>query len=399
MLQGSQAGPHDGVPVTAVVKDVQGQPVPHVPVEITGGDGVLFSTAAGTPASPFTLAPQDDLRKVVSTSTTREGQLRPVYAYFTRTGLNLVTVKAGGRSATARVIAPASTDPYRVSVGDAEGHPGARLVVMGAVLDAFGNPVPDLAAGLTLAVGDTRLGALHSDAVATDTGGMFSTAIRASETRRGRTTLTAALIRSGLPLAADPRPAPAWLVLAGVQLPHGQRATTARVILSREMLFTATPALVGGGKARLRGTAEPGSLVDIFARPAHLTRSQHIGTVMANRDGNWGIGTTIRTTTSFRARSGDAATAVLTTHVHSAQTVRARPLGEGRIRFTVHGRPSVRGWVNIYENGVRVAHQRSNRRGDLTLTLQSEPGVRTFVVHFVAPGTTLKPRSVTGDIS
>jgi hypothetical protein len=170
------------------------------------------------------------------------------------------------------------------------------------------------------------------------------------------------------------------------------------VTLSGKVRFTASPTLAGGGKARLRGTAEPRSTVDIYAKPSGLDHSTKIASVVANDEGNWGLGTTIVATTRFRARTGGARTSVLTTVVRSNQTVDADALGQGRVRFTVRGVPNVQGVVTIYDGHVRLAHTVTDGHGDVTTLVQFSPGRRTFRIYFAAPGTTRTGRSLTGTV-
>jgi hypothetical protein len=160
-----------------------------------------------------------------------------------------------------------------------------------------------------------------------------------------------------------------------------------------------SPVLVGGGKARLRGTAAPGTVVEIYAKPISARHSTRIASVLANPEGNWGLGTTIRRTTSFRARTPGYRSRLLTAQVRSQQQVTARPLGAGLVRFTVVGEPAVPGVVTIYDaHRQRLARVGTSVSGTATVVVRSAPGRATFRIYFRAPGTLPSGRSLTGTV-
>jgi hypothetical protein len=390
-LQSGRLAPHDGLLISGLVAGPGGEPLPFTPVTISATAGTYLSTAAGTAADPLTAAPDDDLRSTLTTRTTSTGALPPVYAYATRSGLARIVVSAGTASAMARVLAGVSSDPFQVSVGGLTGQPGARLMVMGTVRDAFGNPVPNVA-GIALTTGDPALGALASSLVAADASGMFSTGFAAAPGRIGRTVLSASLGVAG-------RPDPAWLTLGGLRVRPGKLLGRNQIRLNGHASFTVSPVLPGGGKARLRGTAAPGARVRIYAKPIGARYSTRIGTVIANRSGNWGIGTTITATTSFRARSVGRRSRLLTTEVVAQQRVTARALGDGLVRFVVRAQPNVPGIVTIYGADRRIlARVKTDQQGDVTTVVRATPGRTTFRIHFSAPGSIRDWRTLTGTV-
>ena len=115
---------------------------------------------------------------------------------------------------------------------------------------------------------------------------------------------------------------------------------------------------------------------------------------MTNPDGTFQVGTTVRQTTTFVAAVNGKTAQVGVVSRTEIVRVTAEPLGGGDVRWTVNGRPSVRGYTNVYEyvpddpdgRNRRIGHVRTDRYGDAVLVTHSAPGTQTFTVGFQVPG-------------
>jgi hypothetical protein len=369
--------------------------LPFTAVTYTGSDGVLFYN-------------RDN--KLVSTLTARtngSGQLSydesadGIRVLFTKTGTATITAVAGAATAANSIPVEAATEAYKVIAQDARSKPGQTVTLLGKVYDAFENPA--VGASVTLALSTSSAGSLSgTDAAAgtagfqvlTDTEGVWSTPFTSTSNQDGTATLTATLTGQTQNATANGAYATAGLTVA-----HGEYQDTAEIqVVDPTTGIAATGSLLGGGKAQISGTAEAGASVDLYARRSGASGFTLVKSLNADDDGLWGIGTTLTRTTSFFARSGGKTSDTVTTVVFSYETVKATALGGGKVRFKVYGTPNVKGVVNIYSGSKRLAHVATNSQGDVIVTVQSKAGKRTFVIYFVAPGTSLKGRSLTGTV-
>jgi hypothetical protein len=369
--------------VTGVVKDSANAGLAYKAVTLTGSAGVYFATdSIGT-----------DLATSASVVTDSSGNYTGVRAFFTKAGTATVTATSGSVSATSTVTTSDAADPYTVTVNDVSGKPGATLIVTGTVKDAFGNVVPNT--DVDLSIGTSTMGTLGDAQPTTNSLGVYSTTFVTGSNSDGTATLTATLHGQ----TANPTAAADWVDVAGITVPSGAYQDTATITLAETLTtITATGSLVGGGTAQLSGTAEAGASVEIWAKPAGATSFSLLDNEVADSDGAWSLGTSIVKTTAFFAKSDGKLSSTVSTVVFSTQTVKAKAIGKGKVRFTVLGTPNVRGFVNVYSGGKRIAHVATNRSGDVTTVVQSKAGRRTFRVYFVAPGTSLMGKSITGTV-
>ncbi len=390
--------------LNGTVKDSGGNGLPYASVTYSGSDGVYFLNSQNQLVTTIT-APATSAGALEDLDTGTPG----VAVVFTKTGTATITMVAGSATDVATVPTENSTDSWKVVAQDAKSKPGQAITLLGHIYDAFGNPVVGRQVTLSLNTvsagslsGTDANGTLAGFQVTTDNQGVWSTPFTSTSNQNGTATLTATLVNaagnaniaSNAALVAN-----AAYANAGLTVPAGEYQDTADIqVVDPTTGIAATARLVGGGKAQLSGTAEAGASVDLYARPSGDSGFTLVKSLNADDDGMWGIGTTLTKTTSFFARSGGKTSDTVTTVVYSSEEVTAKALGHGMVRFSVYGTPNVKGTVNIYYGSSRLAHVTTDSHGDVTVTFKAKTGKRTFMIYFVAPGTSLKGRSLTGTV-
>jgi hypothetical protein len=374
--------------------------LPSAAVTYTGSDGVWFYDAT------------NKLVKTLTARTNSSGQLsydestNGVRVLFTKTGPATVTIKAGAATGTAAVTVEPSTDAYQAIAQDATGEPGSTITLLGKVLDAFGNPATNRQVTLTLnTVSAGTLTGTDGDAdpgfqVTTDSQGVWSTPFTSTSNQNGEATLTVTLRDAGnsTDLTTNPTVNAAYAA-AGQVITHGEYQDTATITVDEAKLtISTTGALLGGGKAMISGTAPAGRSIKVFIKPAGATGYTLGTTVVADSEGDWGVGATLKKSTSFYAESGALISPVVSTTVFSYQTVKAKALGKGKVRFTILGVPNVKGTATVWYGSKKLGSKATNSAGDVTFDVQSSKGRKSFKVYFSAPGTSMKGTVLTGTV-
>jgi hypothetical protein len=367
--------------ITGTVLDSTSAALAFKRVTLMGSDGVWFSdSATGT-----------ELKTSIDVVTNSSGQYSGAYAFFTKSGTATITATAGTVSKEVSMETDDSADAFKVIAIDAEGTPGATLVVTGKVTDFFGNPVTGTT--VNLSTGSSTIGTLADTAPETNSEGVWSTTFVSGSNQSGDVTLTATLAGQ----TANKEPIDDWTDEDGAGLTglpeHGEYTDQATIKIEEEIVtLEATAVVVGGGRAFLSGTTRANANVDIYIKPLGQSTFALFDVVKADAEGEFGTSKNIVRSTLWLAKVGDLSSTVELTSVQSKVTLGTRALGGGRVVLAADGAPNARATLRFYQvmSDGKLKLIRSlgaNSKGYGSFIWKTTPGAKKIRVYYQAPGT------------
>jgi hypothetical protein len=382
-LQKHTAPTGTGLALTGTVADSTNVGLAFKTVVLTGSDGVYFAgDINGTSMS-----------KTYTAVTDNSGAIQSAFVFFTKAGTAKVTATSGTAADTNTVTTAVSTDPYKITIDDIAGSPGATLIVTGKVTDMFGNGVPNN--GVELSTGSSTVGTVMNSNPSTNSDGVFSTSFVSGTNSSGVVTLTGTLDTNpgGVPMTSATvlSPNSAWKTVAGLDFPDGQYQATGKItVASTDLTLSATAKIIGTGSSKLSGTFLPNTSVDIWAKPSGGSYA-FTDSVMTDDAGMYQIVIPINKSTYFLARSTGLSSPSDMTTVMSAVTLTGKSLGRGSVKLTANGAPNVRGTLTFYRSIAGrdpiLKSLNSDVNGNGSATVKLPKGMRSVYVIFKAPGT------------
>jgi hypothetical protein len=346
-------------------------------------------------ASPASGVASDDLVQELTVVTNGSG-VYTAYAFFTDAGSHKITVASGAaatKSVNVTVPAQANTQYYKVSVDDVAGMPGDTLIVSGKVTDMFGNPVGNVAVGLS--AGSTTVGSLGATSATTNTDGLFSTTFASGSNSDGEVTLTATL-PGGAPPATRVAGA-TWLANAGLTFDAGVLQSTGKITVKKAELTLTGPAKVtaggNGAKFDITGTFLPNTSVDVYGKVSGSSVYQLMGSKETDEDGAYTFEVMPMVSTTYLAKSIGLSSGALSVTVYSKVSLTAKAMGGGKVKLSANGDPNVKGPLKFYRSVAgadpRLASMTSSAGGVGTVTVKVGKGSKKFYATFDAPGTNM----------
>jgi Invasin, domain 3 len=367
--------------VTGTVYDASHNPLAFKSVTLSGGDGVYFSTSNNP-----TTGTDDDLNKTLTVVTNASGVFGGGYAFFTKAGTVKVTATSGTAVANSSVTTDTSGDPYKVTVNDVTGEPGATLIITGTLMDAFENPVPGYS--VNLSIGTSTLGAFGNNSPTTNAAGVFSTTFTSGSNQSGTADLTATIPG----MTTNPTAITAYSTDAGLTVPHGEYMDTASITLEAlKLTLNSTAKVIGDGSTSLTGSFSPNTGVDIYSKPSGADSYTLMDSVQTDDQGDFGGSYGIKKTTLFLAKANGLSSATTKTEVWSKVVLTGTSKSHNRATLSANGGPSAKGTLTFYRS---VAGKdpilktiTSNSNGNGTVTVSLPKGTRVVYAVFKAPGT------------